>query len=131
MGLNSGYENVKTTVLSMDPLPSINKALALQKIERQSQIADAVDILAEANEYVVGRQPDDFKPDFKKPRLEYVGSGGKKCSHCNASGHNTDEWFKLKDCSFCGKKVHVRDICFRLRNSTAGRYSGSKGRIHF
>ncbi|XP_074283860.1 uncharacterized protein LOC141608402 [Silene latifolia] len=35
MGLNSGYEQVQTTLLSMEPLPPINRALGmLQKIEK-------------------------------------------------------------------------------------------------
>ncbi|XP_074265088.1 uncharacterized protein LOC141587505 [Silene latifolia] len=36
MNLNSSYDGVRTQIISLDPLPSINKVLALlQKIERQ------------------------------------------------------------------------------------------------
>ncbi|XP_074266169.1 uncharacterized protein LOC141588635 [Silene latifolia] len=42
MGLHAGYEQVQTSLLSMDPLPPINKALGvLQKIERQKFINDS------------------------------------------------------------------------------------------
>ncbi|KAK9682325.1 hypothetical protein RND81_10G065200 [Saponaria officinalis] len=103
MGLNSGYEGVKITILSMEPLPPINKALALlQKIERQKQIADAVDVLVEASAYAVGKH-----------------------------GHTREECYKLKECTFCGKKGHVREICYCLKNGVSGRPSGNRGRSGF
>ncbi|XP_074266268.1 uncharacterized protein LOC141588740 [Silene latifolia] len=42
MGLNSSFEQVQTTVLSMDPLLSINRTLGLlQKIEKQKVLNDS------------------------------------------------------------------------------------------
>ncbi|KAK9678096.1 hypothetical protein RND81_11G187800 [Saponaria officinalis] len=87
MGLNSGYEVVKTNVLSMDHLPPMNKALSLlHKIERQMQIADAVDVLTEANAYVSVQQSDHRSSSFKKPK-----------------GHTRNTCFKLNKVSGPGK----------------------------
>ncbi|XP_074270914.1 uncharacterized protein LOC141594822 [Silene latifolia] len=52
MGLNAGYEHVQTTLLSMEPLPPINKALGLlQKIEKQKHINDYAGVLAASTAY--------------------------------------------------------------------------------
>lgn len=41
MGLNHPFESVRTSILSTEPLPPINKALGLlQRVERQKQISD-------------------------------------------------------------------------------------------
>ncbi|KAK9732656.1 hypothetical protein RND81_04G013300 [Saponaria officinalis] len=105
MGLNGGYESVKTHILSMEPLPPLNKALSLlQKIERQKQVSDALDVLGEANAYAV--QHSVLQSEFKKPRLSPHSSDSvvKICSNCNQRGHVRDDCFKLKDCTFLWKK---------------------------
>ena len=39
LGLNEGYDNVITNILSTDPLPSLNRAFSMaQQIEKQKQI---------------------------------------------------------------------------------------------
>ncbi|KAK9699177.1 hypothetical protein RND81_08G157600 [Saponaria officinalis] len=124
MGLNSSFDAVKTIVLTMEPLPPINKALSLlQKIERQRQIFEAVDVLVEATTYVGARKFDAPQSDSKKPRLDYVTSGrkSKQCSHCHNIGHTRDECYKLKGCSFCGRKGHVKEVCFKFKNTTGPR----------
>ncbi|XP_074297108.1 uncharacterized protein LOC141627786 [Silene latifolia] len=76
MGLNNSYEMVNTNILSMEPLPSINKALSLlQKIERQKQIIDVVEVLAEATAYSTSTQ----QPEWKKAKLNPPSH---KLEHC-------------------------------------------------
>ncbi|KAK9757663.1 hypothetical protein RND81_01G177900 [Saponaria officinalis] len=110
---NGGYESVKTNILSMEPLPPLNKALSLlQKIERQKQVSDAVDVLAEANAYMA--QQSFTPPDSKWPRIGGSDDSMKMCTHCNQKGHLRDGCFKLKDCGFCGKMGHIKEHCFKL-----------------
>ncbi|KAL9247524.1 hypothetical protein vseg_020950 [Gypsophila vaccaria] len=125
MNLNSGYDTVRTNILSMEPLPSINKALSLlQKIERQKQISDVVDILSEANAYAGLRTYDPTSTDTKKPRLDtsFGPNSEKKCTYCHHLGHLRDECFKLNACTHCGRKGHARDRCYLLRRNS-GKYS--------
>ncbi|XP_074304193.1 uncharacterized protein LOC141638914 [Silene latifolia] len=135
MGLNSGYEGVKTNILSMEPLPPLNKALSLlQKIERQKQISDAVDVLGEANAYAAGVEVK--QPDLKKAKTDSSVDDDteiivpKKCTHCNKKGHSIDECFQLKTCSYCGKKGHIQSICkwYKQSRSFRGRGRGGYGR---
>ncbi|XP_074303604.1 uncharacterized protein LOC141638051 [Silene latifolia] len=59
MGLNNAFEPVRTTVLSIDHLPPLNKALGLlQKIERQRQLSETVVVRPEANAYASARTTD-------------------------------------------------------------------------
>ncbi|KAL9225053.1 hypothetical protein vseg_001021 [Gypsophila vaccaria] len=120
MGLNASYETVKSTILTMEPLPPINKALGLlQKIERQKQITDAVEVLAEANAYASAKQPSNtVGGTWKRARLD--DRQVKECSYCHKKGHIKDDCFKLKECTYFGIKGHVRDNCFKLKNSNSG-----------
>ncbi|KAK9726668.1 hypothetical protein RND81_05G229400 [Saponaria officinalis] len=103
MGLNQQYESVKTTFLSMEPLPALNKAFAmLQNIERQKQISDAVEVLAEANAYACAAPTEGV--GSKKPKFNTHNDSDdvKTCNYCHHLGHTKDECFKLRECSHCG-----------------------------
>ncbi|KAH9617411.1 hypothetical protein KSS87_018421, partial [Heliosperma pusillum] len=129
MGLNSGYESIKTNVLSMEPLPPLNKAFSLlQKVEKQKQISDAVDVLAEASAYASHRNTRYAQNDFKKPRLdsEEEDKRVKRCVHCNGIGHVIENCYKLQTCAHCGKKGHIIDFCFDLKNQS--NFGGFKGK---
>ncbi|KAK9740197.1 hypothetical protein RND81_03G018400 [Saponaria officinalis] len=118
MGLNMSYEGVKTNILSMEPLPPINKALALlQKIERQKQITDAVDVLSEATAFASVHQSDARQSDWKKPKYESNAKESLTCNYCHNIGHVKADCFKLRGCTFCGWKGHSRDTCFRLKST--------------
>ncbi|KAK9748823.1 hypothetical protein RND81_02G083100 [Saponaria officinalis] len=120
----------------MDPLRPINKALCiLQKIERQKQNFDAVDMLSEAQAYNTSNVFDISQPDSKKPRLEGHMEGKllKHCSHCNQRGHVVADCYKLKDCTYCGRKGHARDSCYKLKgfpDQRAGRVRGRGSAIY-
>ncbi|KAK9668533.1 hypothetical protein RND81_13G067200 [Saponaria officinalis] len=120
MGLNASYESVKSTILTMEPLPPINKVLGLlQKIERSKQISDAVEVLSEANAYASARFNSGSGGNHsKKARID--DKPVKECSHCHKRGHLREDCFRLKECSYCFGKGHIRDHCFKLRNATAG-----------
>ncbi|XP_074265934.1 uncharacterized protein LOC141588389 [Silene latifolia] len=82
MNLNSGYDGIRTQVLSMDPLPSIGKVLGLlQKIERQKQITDSVISLTESNAFASFKNNDSKKVGFQNNKPP--DSVPKHCDHCN------------------------------------------------
>ncbi|KAK9715040.1 hypothetical protein RND81_06G138900 [Saponaria officinalis] len=127
MGLNNVYDSVRSNVLTMEPLPPLNKAFALlQKVERQKLISEAVDVLAEANAFTC-TQTSDFQTVGKKPRTD-SDSSVKTCNYCHHLGHTKDECFKLKECSYCGRKGHARDTCYRLRNNSNNKTFRGRGR---
>ena len=58
MGLNSGYEVVRNQILSMDPLPNVNKAYYIvQQVEKQKQMSEIMN----ASSVVEGGVPMLFK----------------------------------------------------------------------
>ncbi|XP_074310135.1 uncharacterized protein LOC141645851 [Silene latifolia] len=106
MGLNHGFDTVRTQILSLDPLPTINRALGLlQKIEKRKQVVESVEVLNEASAYAVFKSSDNTNAD-KKVR--------KYCSHCEMNNHNLDECFWANGCAHCGKPGHKIDKCYRL-----------------
>lgn len=99
MGLNSGYEVVRNQILSMDPLPNVNKAYYIvQLVEKQKQMSEIMNVssVVEGGAYAVQRQPSKFSN---------IGGGGRKeyrknkqdrfCDHCKMRGHTMDQCFKL------------------------------------
>ncbi|KAK9685048.1 hypothetical protein RND81_10G251600 [Saponaria officinalis] len=127
MGLSNTYDTVRSNVLTMEPLPPLNKAFALlQKVERQRLISDAVDVLAEANAFACTQASD--SPSVGKKARTYSDSSVKTCNYCHHLGHTKDECFKLKECSYCGRKGHARDTCFKLRNTNTNRQFRGRGR---
>ncbi|KAK9669557.1 hypothetical protein RND81_13G139300 [Saponaria officinalis] len=134
MGLNHAYDNFKTHILTLDPLPPLNKAFALlQKIESQKHLDDNSDINADAAVFnSVGLQSDS-SPGRKRPKL-VTGSAGssvvKECHYCHNLGHTKAERFKLRECSYCGNKGHARETCYRLKfgPNNGGRSSRGQGR---
>ncbi|XP_057249409.1 uncharacterized protein LOC130590847 [Beta vulgaris subsp. vulgaris] len=92
LGLNDGYDNVITNILSMDPLPSINRAFALaQQIEKQKQISGINYSTQEVSALAVQRSSGG-KRDWKKEKLEKLNL---YCDYCKGKGHIKDQCFKL------------------------------------
>ncbi|XP_074306420.1 uncharacterized protein LOC141641664 [Silene latifolia] len=125
MGLNGGYDTVGSQILSMDPLPSINKALAfLQKIERQKQITESVHTITEATAYASYKVPE------HKNNVGYSGksdgnlvTSDKYCDHCEKNGHTRATCFGLNKCPHCNKFGHSPLNCFVIKG-----YPNDKGK---
>ncbi|XP_074306538.1 uncharacterized protein LOC141641789 [Silene latifolia] len=128
MGLNSGYEQVQTTLLSMEPLPPINRALGmLQKIEKQKIINDhasehQVETAAYSSKRRMPENPIDSAP-AKKPK------DGEFCTHCNKGGHDITDCHRLKTCTFCKIKGHIQERCYKYKAFLARQNKG-KGKHH-
>ncbi|XP_074306349.1 uncharacterized protein LOC141641591 [Silene latifolia] len=137
MGLNNAFETVRTTVLSMEPLPPLNRALGLlQNIEKQRQISETAGVHTEAGAYASATSSDVSQGDWKRqkldaPKMDATGDKPVKfCTHCKRGGHNLSECFHFIPCAHCGKKGHHVSNCFiRLRSLNGGSARG-RGRSH-
>lgn len=95
MGLNSGYDQTRGQILSMDPLPSVNRTYyILQQIEKQKQITDAVNLKPDAEAFAATRDPRKpshyvEKKDQKRSKIDRF------CDYCKAKGHTMDQRFKI------------------------------------
>ncbi|KAK9755409.1 hypothetical protein RND81_01G022900 [Saponaria officinalis] len=100
MGLSDDYENLRTNILSMEPMPGINKVYSMvQQIESQKLITNVLNSGQESSALVANRQGDtsyswnNWKKDnreFKRPRMD-----DRFCHHCNKKWHTKDMCFKL------------------------------------
>ncbi|XP_074314401.1 uncharacterized protein LOC141649616 [Silene latifolia] len=126
MGLNSGFENVKSNILTMDPMPTINKALGLlQRIETQKEISDSIGAMTEANAYASFKQSaSTLESTSKKPKLDTDEKPIKHCSHCKKKGHDVTECYQLQTCPLCNVFGHVEFQCYLAR----GLGRGGRGR---
>ncbi|XP_056690800.1 uncharacterized protein [Spinacia oleracea] len=104
LGLNGGYEGTVTNVLSMDPLPTINRVFAItQQIEKQKEMHSLTTETAVLSSSAMAAQTNkggqfqkfgvtsgkkDWK-DLKKEKMHRV------CTHCKGKGHTADQCFKL------------------------------------
>ncbi|XP_074313499.1 uncharacterized protein LOC141648673 [Silene latifolia] len=115
MGLNSGYDTVRTQILSMDHLPSLSKVLGLlQKIEKQKHLTDVVENLSDVNAYT-SYKPSDVSHKFHKSGSQSDNNDPPKyCSHCKMNNHNLDDCFWVNKCTSCGKIGHSVDKCFHV-----------------
>ncbi|XP_057249298.1 uncharacterized protein LOC125495537 [Beta vulgaris subsp. vulgaris] len=103
MGLNTGYDQMKSNLLSTNPLVTVNKAynLVLQ-IERQKQITGEMTAALEASALAVNKQVQSRslgplknfqkKDYFKQFKIEKMG---RFCDHCGKKGHSKEECFKI------------------------------------
>ncbi|XP_074265482.1 uncharacterized protein LOC141587916 [Silene latifolia] len=130
MGLNSEFEQLQTHILTLDPLPPINKALGtLQKIEHQKLIYDITsDIDVESVAYAAKKRTQSYssKDEVSKKRLKDDAStgpeDGKYCELCGRSGHTINECWRHKTCTFCNTKGHIKERCYKFKA-----YNAKKG----
>ncbi|XP_074306114.1 uncharacterized protein LOC141641347 [Silene latifolia] len=123
MGLNGGYDHIRTQILSLDPLPSINKALGmLQKIEKQKQVAESVEILTDTTAYASYKHGEGSKKASTSDTKKY-------CSHCDMTNHNLEDCFRVQECAYCGKSGHKIEKCYRLVGFPADKNNKGKGKM--
>ncbi|KAK9664836.1 hypothetical protein RND81_14G072200 [Saponaria officinalis] len=135
MGLSDSYEHIKTHVLlSMEPLPPLNKALGLlHKIEKRKQIHDAADVLSVDTSAYHNFRSKGSAGIHKKVKFDpsLIQTEVKECSYCHHLGHTKNECFKLRECSFCGRKRHARNKCFKLNPSLSNRFTNTSNKSGF
>ncbi|XP_071695330.1 uncharacterized protein [Rutidosis leptorrhynchoides] len=87
MRLNDEYEFVRSQILSMDPLPSLNKAYYIvQQVEKQKQVTqnDPTPTAFFAN----------TKPYNNYKKVNKDNKDAMKCTFCNMEGHTADGCFE-------------------------------------
>ncbi|XP_074282692.1 uncharacterized protein LOC141607231 [Silene latifolia] len=128
--LNSGFGQLQTHILTLDPLPPINKALwMLQKIERRKLINDVTsDVVVELVAYAAKKRTQSYSSidEASKKRVKDDASAGpedgKYCEFCGRSGHTIDECWRRKNCTFCNTKGHIKERCYKFKA-----YNAKKG----
>ncbi|XP_048502933.1 uncharacterized protein LOC104896475 [Beta vulgaris subsp. vulgaris] len=105
VGLDRGYDNVTTNILSMDHLPNVNRAYyMLLQVERQNRLTFQQDNSPQTSAFVSMKQqsfqgpPSHTHPSYTDKRdgkRFKFDKSLRKCDYCKKTGHNMDQCFKL------------------------------------
>ncbi|KAF7824378.1 uncharacterized protein G2W53_022522 [Senna tora] len=95
MGLNQGFDMIRSQILALDPLPSVNKAFAMMiTVETEKEIN-----LSHGNNTVEGStmlaRGNIRSENFKKNEDKKNEKLAKHCDHCQQYGHTREGCFKL------------------------------------
>ncbi|RVW61843.1 hypothetical protein CK203_064367 [Vitis vinifera] len=113
MGLNTDlYAQLRTNILSQDPLPSLDRAYQLVIQDERVRLAKAVtkDKPAEVLGFAVRTGAGRGRGKTERP----------VCSHCKKTGHETSTCWSLVACPHCHKHGHDKNNCYEI----AGRGNG-------
>jgi len=97
-GLNDLYGTVKTRILLMDPLPSINRVFSLV-LQQERQLMGSV--VFDNKVLINSANPNNWKQD------KVIGTGWKSQGRGRSRNQNYG-----KQCSYCHKLNHTADECF-------------------
>ncbi|KAL0394128.1 UNVERIFIED_CONTAM: hypothetical protein Slati_4379000 [Sesamum latifolium] len=90
MGLNDVYDHVRTQILVMDPLPSVNKAYRMiLLVEKQRQVNLGLKDESENSAMHVKTSV------MRKEMVHNSGEGRIYCDNCDKTGHTHETCFKL------------------------------------
>ncbi|XP_048492826.1 uncharacterized protein LOC125493477 [Beta vulgaris subsp. vulgaris] len=123
LGLNNDFENAINNILSMEPLPSMNKAFYLvQQVQKQKEVSD-FNHFSNFNEVSalvaqIDQTRDNFRTDWKKDKLD------RKCDFCKKISHTKDQDFK-----FIGDSEWFTDNKKKFNNGGSNSYVSSSTRI--
>ena len=99
-GLNDAYSQVRTQILMMEPIPSLDKAFSLViQEERQRALGFNVNSSVESTALAVKNQGFNQSSNFSGNVGKNIkGNGGKGrpiCNHCGKVGHVMEKCYKL------------------------------------
>ncbi|KAL0457892.1 UNVERIFIED_CONTAM: hypothetical protein Slati_0416400, partial [Sesamum latifolium] len=94
MGLSEPYDNIRSQILVLDPLPSVNKAYSMiLRVKRQRRVnMEYADV--NENSAMLARGQDYRQKNFVKKR-GIVDKKSMTCDYCNKIGHDRDTCFRL------------------------------------
>ena len=107
MGLNTDlYAQLRTNILSQDPLPSLDRAYQLVIQDERVRLAKAVteDKPAEVLGFAVRTGAGRGRGKTERP----------VCSHCKKTGHETSTCWSLVACPHCHKHGHDKNNCYEI-----------------
>ncbi|KAL0430968.1 UNVERIFIED_CONTAM: Retrovirus-related Pol polyprotein from transposon RE1 [Sesamum radiatum] len=108
-GLNESYDNIRSQILVLDPLPHVNKAYSMVlRVERQRQVNLEFTDHGE-NSALMGKGYDNrgsvgFKNNLR--RKDLIDKRNLKCEHCHKTGHSKDTCFRLHGVPDWYKELH-------------------------
>ncbi|KAF7809463.1 uncharacterized protein G2W53_036206 [Senna tora] len=94
MGLSKCYENIRGYILNLDPLPTVNKALAMiTTVEQQQEVLTSYSVtpVESASAVLRGGKTDYDSRNYKRKEDKKL----EKCSHCQMNGHLRETCFRL------------------------------------
>ncbi|GJX48961.1 hypothetical protein Tco_0275806 [Tanacetum coccineum] len=95
MKLSGGYEFVRSQILAMDPLPSVNKAYYIvQQIEKQKQVTNHTFEPSAFFATMNIKGVNYGKKDNKNTRSDLRNEVWRFCTNCNQEGHTVDQCFE-------------------------------------
>ncbi|GJZ52807.1 retrovirus-related pol polyprotein from transposon TNT 1-94 [Tanacetum coccineum] len=95
MKLSDGYESVRSQILDVDPLPSVNKAYYIvQQIEKQKQVTNHVFEPTAFFANMNNKGGNSSRRDVKTGRNDSRHEVKRLCTHCNQEGHTVDQCFE-------------------------------------
>ncbi|KAL0434782.1 UNVERIFIED_CONTAM: Retrovirus-related Pol polyprotein from transposon TNT 1-94 [Sesamum radiatum] len=108
-GLNESYDNIRSQILVLDPLPHVNKAYSMVlQIERQRQVNLEFNDHGE-NSALMGKGYDNrgsvgFKNNLR--RKDLIDKRNLKCENCHKTGHSKDTCLRLHGVPDWYKELH-------------------------
>lgn len=105
IGLTETYDSIRSHILSMDPLPTVNRAFYFtQQLERQKEVTMAMHNIQDSSAFATNKQPYKSNPNSSNSQYpsnynssysnSYQGRRDskrakfdRKCSHCHQKGH--------------------------------------------
>ncbi|KAF7808820.1 uncharacterized protein G2W53_035563 [Senna tora] len=122
MGLNKCFENIRGYILNLDPLPTVNKALAMiTNVEQQQEVlvTYGASSIESASAVLKGGKSDYDMKNFRRKEDKKL----EKCSHCQMNGHLRETCFKLN-----GYPEWYRDL--QERKKLQQPFSGNKKAVN-
>lgn len=130
MGLSDPYENVRNTILSTEPLPTVNRAFHMvMQIERQKEITgnssishDALAVNRAGNTGQSRNSGGSFRNSWNASNgmnagFNSVDNGRGSYTRDNNNRDFSRDFKKIKydrKCAYCHENGHVKETCFKL-----------------
>ncbi|XP_021763427.1 uncharacterized protein LOC110728098 [Chenopodium quinoa] len=118
MKVHDKYSHIKSTILMMNPLPTVSKAYSLLLQEQTHMNLSNIknQKLSESAAFYAKRF-NDSRNQFNSNRFPITGGSAGQSSDLNSSGSNTRNFVYTRNnlyCDYCKMRNHTKDKCFKL-----------------
>ncbi|XP_050217232.1 uncharacterized protein LOC126668060 [Mercurialis annua] len=129
MGLNSDFEQVRSSIIGLDPFPAPNKAYSMVlRQEQQAKIPSKSLPPSDTSAFAIHGGKEDLNSSafaIKRSKESLLPGASKSCDKCNMSNHSTRQCRSHLTCSFCNNKGHTVDYCRKKKRTIAAENAGS------